>query len=568
MALLGTAFQIGRSALAAYQAGVTISGQNIANAGNADYTRLNGRLRAEVGGPVLGGVRPGAGVRLAALQRNIDEAVEGRLRSSLATRKGAETRYSAMNQIESLFNELSDADLSSRLGTLFANFASLQTSPEDMSARNIVLSGARGAVDEFTRLRRGLLDQVANLNDSVELNTRRTSDIAGEIAQLNQQIVNDESGSGQINSPLRDRRDGLLRELAEFVDISVRHQDTGSVNVYVGSEPLVEFDRSRGLVAETHLEDGLEIVDVRFADDNTRVNVSDGLLAGVLSTRDTIKDEQLARLDQLANGMIYEVNRIHATGHGLIGQTATTGVNAVRDPGLALNATGNLNFPVQNGTFIVNVRDRASGTVITRQIEVDLDGIGGDDTTLADLAGALDTVPGLSATVTPDNRLSVAASPGQEFWFSEDSSGALAALGMNAFFQGADAGTIALAPDIAADPRLIAAARGPESADGDNAGLIAGIGEWASELLGGLSVNDFHSETVGRLAVAAGAALTTHEAADTVYQSLVAQRESVSGVSLDEEAINLMKFEKAFQGATRYIGVLDQLANEMLSIVR
>lgn len=568
MALFGAAFQIGRSALAAYQAGVAITGQNIANAGNTDFTRLSGRLQAEVGGPVLGGVRPGAGVRLAQLQRNIDETVEARLRSSLATRKGAETRYTALNQVESLFNELSDSDLSTQLGTFFANFASLQTTPTDISARNIVVSGGQGVVREFHRLRDGLLEQVSSLNDSVGLNAKRANDIAGEIAQLNQQIVNDESGSGQLNGALRDRRDGLLRELSEFVNITVRQQDTGSVNVYIGSEPLVEFNRSRGLSAERRIDNGLEVVDVTFTDDHTRVNVSDGLIAGVLSTRDTIKDDQLARLDQLANGLIYEVNRIHATGRGLQGQTSTTGVNVVRDPGAALNATGNLDFPVQNGTFIVNVRDRASGTTITRQIHVDLDGLNGDDTTLADLAAALDNVPGLNASVTTDNRLSVSSASGQEFWFSDDSSGSLAALGMNAFFQGSDASSIELTNTIASDPRMIAAARGPEAADGDNAGLLAGVGDSASALLGGVSVNNFHGETVGRLAVAASEALTTHDASDAVYNSLIAQRESISGVSLDEEAINLMSFERAFQGATRYISVLDQLSNEMLSLVR
>lgn len=567
MALLGAAFQIGRSALAAYQAGVTITGQNIANAGNTDYTRLNGRLQTEVGGPVLGGVRPGAGVRLAALQRNIDEAVEARLRTALGSRKGAETRYSALSQVESLFNELSDVDLSSQLGAFFAGFAALQTSPTDINARNIVLSGAQSVVREFHRLRGGLIRQVSALNDSVEMTTRRANDIAGEIAGLNQRIVNEESGSGQVNSALRDRRDGLLRELSEFVNIDVRHQPTGSINVYIGSEPLIEFDRSRGLTTERRLQDGLEIVEVRFADNRTRVNVTEGQLGGVLSTRDTIRTEQLARLDQLANGLIYEINRVHATGRGLVGQTATTGVNPVADPGAALNAPGNLNFPLRNGTFIVNVRDQASGTVITRQIDVDLNGLGGD-TTIADLAADLDGVPGLQATVTPDNRLSVRAASGQEFWFSDDTSGALAALGMNAFFRGGDTGSIAVNGDVAADPRMIAAALGPEAADGDNAGRLASAGESSSALLGGLSINHFHGETMGRLAVAAGSALTAHEAADVVYSSLLAQRESISGVSLDEEAINLMKFERAFQGATRYISILDQLADEMLSIVR
>ena len=50
--------------------------------------------------------------------------------------------------------------------------------------------------------------------------------------------------------------------------------------------------------------------------------------------------------------------------------------------------------------------------------------------------------------------------------------------------------------------------------------------------------------------------------------SLVAQREAMSGVSLDEEALALIKFERAFQGAARYITVVDELIGEMLNMVR
>ena len=86
MALLGASFQIGRSALAAYQSAIAITGQNIANVGNPNYTRLTGRLTTLQGGPTLGGVAPGGGVNLTALERHVDEALESRLRMSLGTR--------------------------------------------------------------------------------------------------------------------------------------------------------------------------------------------------------------------------------------------------------------------------------------------------------------------------------------------------------------------------------------------------------------------------------------------------------------------------------------------------
>lgn len=569
MGLLGPSFQIGRSALAAYQAAIAITGQNIANVGNPDYTRQSGRLSAERGGPVLGGVAPGGGVRVTALQRHIDEAVEAQLRLSIANRAGSELQHRTLSQVESLYNELSEQDLSSQLSEFFGGFSAIQATPTDLSMRNIALANAEAVVATFQRQRAGLLRQISNLNESATAATRRISEIGDEIARLNEQIVTEEARAQTVSGPLRDRRDGLLRELAQYVDVQVRPQDNGSVNVYLGSEPLVEFNRSRDLTTQLEQRDGIEIAIVRFADNNAGVAVRSGELAAIVNARDVSLKNQLDRLDQLARGVIYETNRVHSIGRGLAGYSQVTGSNAVLDPAAVLNSpAAGLPYPVENGSIIVNVRDTDSGQVISRRIEIDLDGLNGNDTTLADLAAALDQVSGLNASVTTDNRLRLTAADGQEFWFSEDTGGVLAALGVGNFFDGVDAGTIAVNGSVRSDPRLIAASASGAEGDGEIAGKLALVGERASTLLGGVSILDYHQTTISGLAVETASALNANESAGAVYDSLLAQREAVSGVSLDEEAIRLTQFERAYQGAARYLTVLDNLANEMLTLVR
>jgi flagellar hook-associated protein 1 FlgK len=105
--------------------------------------------------------------------------------------------------------------------------------------------------------------------------------------------------------------------------------------------------------------------------------------------------------------------------------------------------------------------------------------------------------------------------------------------------------------------------------DADNAGRIARLAssENKSVLLGNRSIQDFHLDMVGDLAIEAGGARTTAEASDAVFSALFAQRESVSGVSLDEEAINLTQFETAYQGAARYLSVVDELTTEILRLI-
>lgn len=571
VALLGASFQIGRSALAAYQAAIAVAGQNIANLGNPDYTRQTGRLSALIGGPVLGGVAPGGGVRLGELQRHVDEALENRLRLATGQRSASDTVARTLYQTETIYNELTEQDVSTQLGALFASFAQLQANPQDASTRNLVVASADDLVRSFSRQRAALLGQVRDLNQEAIDAVRRANGLISEIAALNERIVATESDGASVAGALRDRRDGLLRSLSELMDVQVRQQRSGSINLYVGSEPLVEFNRARGLVVETELADGLELSRIRFADDRGLVRPGGGRLGGVLAARDKHVVGQFERLDRLARGLIWEVNRIHSGGVGTVGYESVTSNYAVRDAGAALSAAeAGLAFPVVNGTFQVKVRDRDTGAIITRQIEVDLDGLGGDDTTLARLAGTLDGVPGLRAEVTGDRRLRVTADAGSEFWFNEDESGALAALGVAAFFSGTSAGDIEVDAQVRGDVRRIATSLAGGLNDGRIAGAIAGLAgsSAVSALLDFQSVSDFHAGSVGMLAVEGAAARTAAEASEAVYAALYAQREAISGVSLDEEAINLSRFERAFQGATRYIGVLDTLTSELLSIAR
>lgn len=568
--MLGSSFQIGRSALTAYQAALSVTGQNIANIANPDYVRQRGRLSAEIGGEQLG-IRPGGGVRLTELQRRVDEALESRLRLAGGTRIGQQTIALTLSRTESLYAELTEGDVSTQLAELFGAFAQLQTSPTDTTNRNLVLYSADRVIASLHRQRDGLLQQVRDLNDDAKPAAQRASDLAAQIADLNAHIVAAEGGGVRIASALRDQRDGALRQLSELVDIQTRPQPSGAVNVYIGSQPLVEFDRSRGLRIETVLEDGLELSKVRFADDNAGVILRGGQLHGLVTARDTHIRSQLAGLDQLARGLIYETNRIHSGGTGTSAHTIMTSNYAVDDVRAALNSSAaGLDFPVGNGTFLLKVRDQASGQITTRLIEVDLDGLGGNDTSLESLTAALNAAPGVSARISADRRLQITAGAGQEFWFAEDESGALAALGLGSFFSGTNAGNIDIDARIRADVGKIATSATGAPNDGTLAGEIARLAGDArtSTLTDGMSLSAFHASLVGKLAVQAGGALAAADAADSIFAGLTAQRESISGVSLDEEAINLTQYERAYQGAARFMGVLQNMTSELLSIMR
>ncbi len=567
MAILGAAFQIGRSALAAYQSVINVTGQNIANVDNADYTRQSRRLAA-LHGVTDYGPAPGAGIEIAALTRHIDQALESRLRMARGDQTGAQTKYDALSQVESLYNELTDFDLSTQLNSFFQSFSDLATDPTETTTRDLVLSAADAVVETVRRLRAGVLTQIDDLNDAATQSVAQVNQITSEVARLNTQIVATEARAPGGAAALRDRRDGLLRQLGELVEIRVREQDNGLVTVYAGSEPLVDFDRARELTTQTMLTDGVERISVHFVDSSGTVLLRGGKLAALAQARDTHLVGQLDQLDELAAGLIYEVNKVHTQGRGLVGYASLTGTYAATDASAALNsAAAGLSFPVQNGTLFVHVRDQSTGETISRMIEVDLDGLNDDDTTLATLASALGGVPHITAGLTTDNRLTLVADAGYEISFSEDTSGVLAALGVGTFFDGTDAGTLAVKAEVAGDARLIAASASGAEGDGTNANLLALVGEQASDLLQGASVLGYHESMITTLGTDTSAAQVEYDAASAVYDSLLAQREATSGVSLDEESIKLTQYETAYEGAARFISVLQSLTDSVLEIV-
>ncbi len=568
MAILGASFQIGRSALAAYQSAISVAGQNIANVGNPDHARVSARLAALHGGMTTGGVAPGMGVNLSNLQRHVDEALNARVRTANSEQNASGTRYNALRQLETLYGELSDYDLSTRLNEFFGSFSALQTDPTSDAARDIVITSANAVMSEIQRHRAGIFSQIDDLNVQIESWTKTANAIADEIASLNVQIVSAASAGRGGDAALRDRRDALLGDLAGMVDVRTSEQPNGVLNVYVGSEPLVDYGRSRGLKVESSIQDGVERLEVRFADTNTRAHLTSGSIAAAVAVRDGDLAAELTKVDALARGIIFEVNNAHASGRGLVGYQSITGAYAVRDPDATLtDAVNGLPFPVKNGVFTVHVRDLTSGAETTHVVEVDLDGLGGNDATLRSLASQLNALPGLSASVTADNRLTLRADQGAELAFSGDNSGVLAAAGINTFLDGIDAATFSVNSDILANPRRIAAASSAAAADGSNASRIAAVATQVSGLLSGRSVVDFHDQMTHELAIQANAAENDSAAASAVYDSLVSQRESVSGVSLDEEALNLSVYERAFQGASRFLTVVDSMTQELLTIV-
>ena len=574
MGLLNSALQIGRSALLGYEGALHVVGNNVTGAGSPDYTRLSPQLDPLHGGLITGELQPGAGVALTGIQRNIDEALEERVRLAIGAEASALVREGTLAQVEAFFDDLGGTGVEARLIEFFHTFDELQNTPEDLAIRDLAITSGINLAESLRQLRQQLARLSEDINEQIAMIVVSADDIARKIAHLNEEITTAEAQRQGPAHGLRDQRDALLRELGELFDVTVREQHDGTVNVYVGSEALVQGSSVRGLIAVEEIDGESPRMSVRFADTNQQVDVRGGRLEGLIISRD--QHGQIDALDQLAAAVITDVNGIHADGQGLVGYTSVTGSYDVLATDVPLDSSAaGLPFPPQNGSFYITVADTATATPVAYRIDVDLQGSDAG-TTLESLVADINAqVEGVTASVTSDNRLQLTADDGFTFTFGhdgqearEDTSGVLAALGVNTFFTGTDAGNIAVNQTITEQPSLLAAASVFLAGDGVNAGRVAALDSALSEGLGTTSLSGLYKSIASGVAVVSAAARDKVEAASTVLASLQAQRESISGVNLDEEAIALLKYERAFQGAARFVSTVDDLLAELVTLIR
>ena len=561
---LNGALEVGRSGIVASQAGIQVAGNNMANAATEGYSRQVVRLTPARGQTIGFGSTIGLGVQLQSITRQVDTAIQARLRDAISNEQGAVISQRFLSAIESIQNELSDNDLSTLMSDFFNGFSELANNPEDQSIRSVVVQTAVNLADRMNQLRTDYTSVRNEINRDIGVSVERVDAILGELSIVNRQIAETEFGVGPANG-LRDQRDLLVNELSEFMEVNAIEQPNGAVDVFVGSVPIVLAGQSRGVELREESVDGEVVVSIRIKDDQSRLDIDSGRLGGLLASRDGAVEPAIAAIDQLAAALIQQVNRVHSQGQGQHGYLEITGQTRVYDSSLNLNnPNAELPFRIENGSFEVHITHPDSGERMTEQILVDGNAMSLDDL-VATLNASIDH-PGFIASISPDNSLNLEVTEGYELSFSDDTSGALAALGMNTIFAGENATDIAINEVIINDLQLLAAGSGHTEGSNSTALAIAALQDEPNDAINGQSLREFWQQSVNELAVKTNTANAKIESSRLVRENLSAQMQAVSGVSLDEEAINLLSFQRQFQAAARFISVIDETLETLLSI--
>src|SRR3954469_15531074 len=217
MSLIGT-LNLGKNALAVQQAAIQVTGNNISNAGNADYTRQVASTSPSPAQQIRPGLFVGTGVDLDSISRQIDDALEGRLRGTVSDNQSAQTAEQWLGQGESGFNELGDDDLSTQLRNFFGSWSTLANKPQDLGLRQVVLQNGQSVAKWFHDIRSKLTDLKGAIDQRLPAIVNDANGYAQRIADLNQRIATAEGGAGSAND-LRDQRDAVLKKLSGLMDV-------------------------------------------------------------------------------------------------------------------------------------------------------------------------------------------------------------------------------------------------------------------------------------------------------------------------------------------------------------
>jgi flagellar hook-associated protein 1 FlgK len=148
-----------------------------------------------------------------------------------------------------------------------------------------------------------------------------------------------------------------------------------------------------------------------------------------------------------------------------------------------------------------------------------------------------------------------------------DTSGLLAAVGINTFFSGSSATNIAVCSDIAATPGRIATSLGPEMTDNTNVLLMAGLSDETVSSLDDLSPGEFYRRLVTSVGQKVFIRQMQEDNIEVMVQSLAGQQNDISGVSINDEAGKMLIFEQMFQAMAKYLGAVQSLTSAIMEII-
>ncbi|WP_131794759.1 flagellar hook-associated protein FlgK [Fluoribacter gormanii] len=363
MSILSIAY----SGMNAFQNALSVTGNNIANIKTRGYSRQSIQFTPTPSRSYAGSFI-GTGVAVNNVYRNVDQFANAQVRSTLSVKSQYDTFYQQALQINKLLSQ-DGSSLSSSLQTFFDSLGQLNNAPDSVASRNVVMSQSQLLASQFLFLQQNLYQYQENSTAQIKEIAGKINQLTANLAAVNEQIMN------SPNSPeLLDQRDQLLKDLSEFSDLTVIEQDSGMVNVGIGSGQMlvigttqralsVSYDQLTAQGTHISLDSGAGQTDI------TNQLVS-GTLGGLLNYERNILSKSSQIIGQMAIGLAQTFNAQNRLGMDLnnqLGQNIFTDYNS---QALQLNRSVPAATNAGSGVLSVNITDISQTKITDYQLVV------------------------------------------------------------------------------------------------------------------------------------------------------------------------------------------------------
>ncbi|WOA30487.1 flagellar hook-associated protein FlgK [Alloalcanivorax xenomutans] len=535
-------FSIGLSGLNAAQNALYATSNNISNVYTPGYNR-------EL--VLLGERGVGNGVQVNDIQRQFDQYVAGQLNQSTSNASALQAYETQVSQIDNLLAD-QEAGLAPLIQNFFSSLEDLAGAPSDPSSRQGVIGSADTLSAQFRSFQQYLDDMQNGINGQISDEITQINNTAEQIANLNREIALAKAKQGEAPNALLNQRDQLVAELSERIDVKLSVQESGTYNLSIGNgQPLVAGTRSFELEAVESKTDPSRLV-VGYHDSAGNLvelkskNIQGGTLGGLLNFREETLDKTQNELGRLAVSLAQAFNEQHRAGVDLNGD-AGGDLFAIGSPRLYSHA---------------------------------------DNTGTATLSVAFGDAEGLT---TSDYTVTVVDPDNEEFAITRNDNGETVNATLDANNQLSFGGVVVTIDDpaqLAANDRFEVqptryAAGGMEMLIRDTAEIAAGSAAGSGNNENALALQELQNQSlvsgnatfsqayaslVGDVGNRTNIVKVNLAAQQGLQEQLSAVQQSVSGVDLNEEAANLIRFQQYFQANAKVIEVGSTVLDSILGL--
>ncbi|OQX29947.1 MAG: flagellar hook-associated protein FlgK [Spirochaeta sp. LUC14_002_19_P3] len=613
--------EIGKRSLNTHQLGLTTIGHNISNASTEGYSRQRIKLetveplyrpqlnREEVPGQI------GQGVQGASIERVRDELLEKRIVSEGNLTGYWRTRDSYLLQVDQIHQEPYDTSVRAMLDKFWNGWQELSLRPDGQPERQAVLRRGEALMDGIN-MRYSRLQQVRKMADEdVVGSVREVNGLLRDIKALNEEIVKSEALDDNPND-LYDRRDLLVNKLSDYLPVTVDNRDADEFQIHTGGLHLIQGKQASYLdTIPNPQNEGMHTI--VWQSNGEEFHLTMGKLGALIELRDKDIRGEIQSLDDMTIAFADMVNSIHraawsangstgndffreyplvdnlsgnydSSGNGVLDSTYVyrlTGINALSaesQPGFAGTITldgpdGQVNVPYYPMDTVQMIVDRinASPAELTARLNGE---------------GRLELRAGIAANIgTPDFVIRHVEDSGQ---FLTGYAGLLGGSGPGAAYdwQQPDA-VLALRPggaaysvaplshpsgwlrvndDLLRDPARVASGlsdTGRIPPDGDNRAAL-GISQLRHQpVLSGLTptFDDWFALAAADIGLKGEISAQSLESQKLVMEELEVLRQSISGVNMDEEFSEMIKFQHGYNAAARFVTVIDKMLDTIIN---